>query len=101
MSIPQDVKSIYLIIGHSGEFGDYETWPVCAYWKESAAKEHARLAHLAAEKIYMRQMDQETYHYEPVHVQTEWDDRCYVDYTGTDYQVKEINLYEKIVRRDS
>lgn len=44
-------KNIWIVYGESGEYSDHMEWPVCAYYSEKKAEEHAKNAQATANQL--------------------------------------------------
>jgi hypothetical protein len=54
-------RTVYVVVGHTGEYSDHTQWNVAAYLDREHAEEHARLANefADAEKARMRPLHEE------------------------------------------
>lgn len=82
-------QQAYIVVGHTGEYDDYNTWPVVAYAHEPAAEEHAAKANAwcveheydGSTAKYASSLED---HGNP------WDPSFHADYTGTHYTVVSV-----------
>lgn len=45
------MKTMYAVIGHTGEYYDHTQWLVCVYPEEEQAQQHAELANVAVKEL--------------------------------------------------
>jgi len=76
-------QKIYVVIGDTGEYDDFSTWIVKAYFSKALADSHALQAQTAADKLQRN-------NYEPVNP---YDPFMKLDYNGAHYRVQEIDFY--------
>jgi hypothetical protein len=84
---------IYVIEGTTGEYSDHSEWFVCAYHSRERAEEHARKAMLRAKEI--RGPVGSLFHYHVPRGVNEFDPEMQMDYTGTDYNVCEVEVRDE------
>lgn len=81
-------------MGSCGEYSDHITWQIAAYKTEEEARKHV-------EKAAERFSELNLKHHEDVYAipkkENEYDMCMHVDYTGTRYYVKEVDLYHDIM----
>lgn len=88
------MEKIYIVMGSAGEYSDHITWQVAAYNTEDEAKKHVEKA---AERFRELNLEYHEDVYSIPQGENEYDSCMHVDYTGTRYYVKEVNLYHDIV----
>jgi len=85
---------VYLIEGHTGEYSDRDSWPVRVYTNKklanSLAKRFTKLIRKHIEEAGADYRDWDEI-YENKEIK-EFDSRFHMDYTGTWYTVKEVEL---------
>lgn len=93
------MKKVYVIVGTTGEYNNSCEWNACAFLDERKAEVfcdglNIKLKHLGAhvsqdaEKLYRDR----TVHANACEVMEKFDKNFRLDYTGTEYEVKEIEL---------
>ncbi len=86
------MKTLYLVCGETGEYGDSVDWTVCGYLDRSKAESHARLATEEAVRLLF-----EAGHYGRVkHGANRYDLFMRMDYTGTKYGVGEVEIRDDL-----
>lgn len=88
------MEKIYIVMGSCGEYSDHTTWQIAAYKTEEEARKHV-------EKAAERFSELNLKYHEDVYAipkkENEYDAGMHVDYTGTRYYVKEVDLYHDII----
>ena len=54
-------KLVYVVFGEAGEYSDYRTWNVAAYYSKDEAELHAEAASQAARIMYQSRFDNDQY----------------------------------------
>ncbi len=80
------MKNIYIVRGFCGEYSDRSEWTVCAYESREGAEAHALAAQAAGNSVESR-TDRDNF-------KNPHDDYFRTDYTGTEYHVEEVLLWE-------
>jgi hypothetical protein len=93
-------RTIWVVIGSTGEYSDSTNWLVCAYEDEASATRHADAAMIRAREFFKmndRFSDRKT---EAIRAFMGDLDPVgeHMDYTGTDYYVDQVNLREALTR---
>ena len=93
--------SLFIVIGTTGEYSDRSEWIVAAYWDQEKALEHAararrRTAEIAASfgSNYLDLLKARDA--SDPGTKNIWDPNWSRDYTGTDYTVAEVPLFEDV-----
>jgi hypothetical protein len=89
------VKTIYIVMGTSGEYSDRDEWPVCAYSDKERAQQHVVDASNRARVLSQwRDADGKPWRYSdaPDKPTNEYDPDMLMDYTETSYFLYETEL---------
>jgi len=82
------MRSIWFVIGSTGEYSDHSSWSVAAYTEEDTAKQHAELANLYVKDTKSLDWEERS----DLSKHNPYDKDCRIDYTGAEYTVQEIPL---------
>lgn len=86
------MKTLYLVCGQTGEYGDRTDWIVCGYLDRRKAEAHVRFAAEEATRLI-----HEAGHYGRVKLgANRYDPLMLMDYTGTLYEVGEIEIRDEL-----
>ena len=85
------MRDIHIVMGATGEYGDYTEWPVIAYFDREKANERARLAQEKANEIF-KELKGKYYLLEGG--ENPYDEQMAMDYTGSFYDVITIKLVD-------
>lgn len=80
------MKTIYVVMGQTGEYSDRSEWPVMAYTDKPSAEKHADDAMMEARRL---KADQE------YGAKNKYDPNMSMDYTGTDYYVMDVPMTQE------
>lgn len=88
-------KSVYVVIGTTGEYSDHQEWPVKAFMTEGAAKRWVELASARARELGVynsnSKIDYDIRH--KIHEKAnKYDPDMQVDYTGVNYYYWKVKL---------
>lgn len=87
---------MYLVIGTTGEYSDRSEWPVAVYWEQGKAAEHAARAKARVAEIVASPEWKAGRYCRGPKPENVWDPNWEHDYTGTDYTVAEVPLFEAV-----
>jgi hypothetical protein len=96
------MKTIYAVIGTTGEYSDRTEWHVCGYINREKADKHADIAKIWAHEQFEKHIKVHKYRLYECNWDTirelvsPYDKDFKMDYTGTDYYVVEIEIREEI-----
>ena len=85
------MKTVYLVMGTTGEYSDRTEWPVKAYLDKGKAEQHVEQASKKAAEIDVTRGGCWDY---PDKGVNPFDPNMHMDYTGTDYFYYEAELEE-------
>ena len=88
------MEKIYIVMGSCGEYSDHITWQIAAYKTEEEARKHVGKA---AERFSELNLKYHEDVYAIPKKENEYDAGMHVDYTGTRYYVKEVDLYHDVI----
>jgi hypothetical protein len=80
---------IFVVLGATGEYDDYQEWIVCAYRHIEDAQNHAGKAEEEARRLF-KERPESSIHTRHV---TPFDANMQIDYTGTKYLIEETTLH--------
>jgi len=83
---------VHVVMGSTGEYSDRTQWAVCAYQDKMRADQHADLAKIEAHKMEKAR----TSRYSVVEGKNMYDPHMQMSYTGTDYYVISVDLFDAI-----
>lgn len=89
----EKTKTIYVVVGKTGEYADYQEWYVCAYPVKRMAEQHCKAAQeedtrlAAGHRTILSILRGE--------VTNKYDPNYSRDYTGTTYEIHPIKLFPK------
>lgn len=86
------MKTIYIVMGTTGEYSDRIEWPVIAFEDEELAKQQVEYAKTMADKIYERCLEYNKFPL--ISAKNSYDPNMKMDYTGTSYFIYETTLWE-------
>lgn len=84
------MKKVYIVMGSTGEYSDHQEWLVAAYFDKEKGKEHVEKAGARAREI---ERQRESRYSIPQGI-NEYDPYMLMYYTGTFYNLAEVDLYE-------
>ncbi len=82
------MKTVFLVVGRTGEYSETSEWVVCAYAEKETAQQHADLANKAAEGSENMDWDEQ----EKLESEFIYDRGIECNYTGTTYKVQEVPM---------
>ena len=85
------MKTVYVVMGYTGEYSDNREWPVCAFFDEEKAKERVVLAGERAREIFSKYKD---ILWDSEIEPNEYDPHMDMDYTGTSYFYHTVEVVE-------
>ncbi len=85
------MKTIYVVMGTTGEYSDRTEWPVLAYLSKPQAEEHVEKASARARELFALRGGRYMTNNPEVN---EHDPSFTMDYTGTTYYVMPVNVGE-------
>lgn len=85
------MKTVFVVVGTTGEYSDRTEWLVAAYADDEKAKTHAQLAKAKAAELFLRRHDSNC-------PSNEYDADYRTDYTGTDYTVAAVPVLKLVPR---
>lgn len=83
-------KTIYLVVGETGEHADRTEWLVAAYLSKKRAETHAKRAEERA-----REIEKKGNSLGRPCERSEFDPNLRIDYTGTNYRIESVPLHYK------
>lgn len=81
-------RTIYVVVGTTGEYSDRSEWLVCAFVKEQDAKDLVVNASRRAQELAATRSSQ----YSIERAANEYDPKMEMDYTGTTYYYAPVEL---------
>lgn len=93
-------KSIYLVIGETGEFGGKRWWPVAAYLKEKDCLIHVEMANEVVDDFYRKHKRGGLDEIAEVMIgkcRNPYDPNIQMDYNGTRYSMRKSELFNSFV----
>ena len=94
------VSTVFLLVGGTGEYDDYRSWNIRAYRDKELAENIAAQAQTHASEYFKKATpngpnDTNSINFQMLHeYQNPFDAKADMDYTGTNYSVKSIDLVD-------
>ena len=86
------MKTIYIVMGTTGEYSDRTEWPVIAFEDKKLAEDQVRYAKTTADIIYEKCLEYNKFPLKSL--KNSYDPNMKMDYTGTSYFIYETTLWE-------